>query len=103
MGSFIDRWLKAWQIAAPSALSMCTAIFLQIKPVTYAPFCNLIGRVNILLHGTKIEYAFHQTLFLHAIKGLGTIAGAGLDRPAGSAQESGMITTSQNYSTHILD
>ena len=27
-----------------------------------APFCNLIGRGKILPHGTKIEYAFHQTL-----------------------------------------
>ena len=36
-----------------------------------APFCNLIGRGEILPCGTKIEYAFHQTLFPRAIKRLG--------------------------------
>ena len=70
MASFIDHQLKAWQITAPLALSI--TMHFQIKPVMYALFCNLIGHVKILPHGTKIEYAFHQTLFPRAIKGLGT-------------------------------
>ena len=32
----------------------------------------MIGCVKILPHGIKIEYAFHQTLFPHAIKSLCT-------------------------------
>ena len=32
MGSFIDRRLKAWQITALSALSMCIAIFFKSNP-----------------------------------------------------------------------
>ena len=37
-----------------------------------APFCNLIGRSEILPRGPKFEYAFHQTLFPRVIKRLGT-------------------------------
>jgi hypothetical protein len=36
------------------------------------PFCNLIGRSEIWPRRTKIEYAFHQTLFPRAIERLGT-------------------------------
>ena len=39
------------------------------------PFYNLIGRSEILLRRTKIEYVFHQTLFPRAIKRLGTRLG----------------------------
>ena len=66
----------------------------------------MIGRAKILAHGTKIEYAFHQTLFPHAIKRLGMGRGGGGGGGGGAVvvlkfiyHTVNMVTT---YSTYFM-